>query len=147
MPNARTICNQTVILLARRLCYTANMPYNCPDDADIYQRHLQDRESSVLGMIERRIQSDIRPSFDEAYRRMSAEGKPGLFMLKTGSVALGSFMMADGMYHIIGGNDERVNDLFLDTLGRNYTRIFAGSCELAAGAVLAYLGAVKGPVR
>lgn len=108
----------------------------------------QDSKSNLLEMISRRLSEDVRPSFDEAYRRMSAEGRPGLFALKSGSVALGSVMMADGLYHIVSGNDERVEDLFLDTHNsRNYVRMFAGGCELAAGSLLAYLGATKGPKR
>lgn len=106
----------------------------------------KDAQGSVADMIARRIKDDLRPSFDEAYRRMSAEGKPGLFMLKSGSVALGCVMMADGMYHIISGQDERVDDLFLHSQhDRNYVRIFTGVTELIGGAALAYAGALKGP--
>lgn len=124
------------------------MSFSNRDDADLLARSQKDLNDNALGMVGRRMRHDVRPTFDEAYRRMSAEGKPGLFILKTGSVALGSFMMADGLYHVLAGNDERVEDLFLNTPNnRNYTRMFAGGCEMAAGALLAYLGATKGPAK
>ncbi len=122
------------------------MAFSTEHDRDLQRRAQKDAKGGVFDMIATRLREDIRPSFDEGYRRMSAEGRPGLFMLKSGSVALGSVMMADGLYHVMSGNEERTEDLFLNNqYDRNYVRMFVGGGEVLAGSLLAYLGATKGP--
>jgi hypothetical protein len=120
------------------------MAFSTQHDRNLQRRADTDAKGGLFDMVSARIREDIRPSFDEAYRRMSAEGKPGLFMLKTGSVALGSVLMADGLYHIMSAKDEQAEDLFLNNeYDRNYIRMFVGGGEVLAGSLLAYLGATK----
>lgn len=117
-------------------------------DAEILARAEADARGSVLDMIGRRLREDIKPTADEAYRLLSEEGRPGVAIAKVLGVSAGCVVMADGVYNIISGVDEEVDDLFVRTRNdSNYVRIFTGASELALGAMLAYLGAVKGPIR
>ena len=123
------------------------MPQTGRTDAEILARAKHDAENSLGEMINKRCK-DIKPTFDFAYHRLSNEGKPGPFLIKTASVGLGAVVMADGVYHIIAGSNEQVEDLFLhNEQRRNYVRMFTGACEVLGGAMLAYLGATGGRIR
>ena len=123
------------------------MPNSGQTDAEILQRATRDAQGSFLRMVQDRLE-DVKPSFDAAYDRMSNKGKPLMFLMKTGSIGLGAVLMADGIYHLIAGSDERVEDLFLQhEKNPNYTRMFTGAGQLSLGAILAFAGATKGPLR
>ena len=114
------------------------------DEQEMYRRGIEDTRGSIEDMIKRRFKNDIGHSFDSAYAQMR-QGKPLCFALKGGGVALGCLMMGDGIYHVISGVDERVDDLFLNRRNAsNYTRVFAGITELGLGAVTTYVALTKG---
>jgi hypothetical protein len=115
-------------------------------DAELLKRAEEDLKLNVPEMMGKRLLEDTGPSFDKAWQELRS-GNPIRFALKSGSVAMGSFLMADGIYHMISGADEEVEDLFLSNHpGANWTRIATGLGEVGLGAGMVYLGLTKGPV-
>lgn len=99
---------------------------------------------NFLHLLKRGVQEDIAPSFQRAWDRMQA-GSPRLMITKVGSTALGSFMIGDGIYNMISGFDEQVDDLFIPgSEGRNLVRMFVGGTEALTGAAALYWGLTKG---
>lgn len=106
-----------------------------------------DHERSLVDMVSHRLRHHTGPSFDAAWERLR-EGRPAVFMGKVAGTALGCAIMADGVYHIMAGADERVDDLFLNTRNSaNHVRIFTGLSELGLGATMAYIAMTKGPMN
>jgi hypothetical protein len=123
------------------------MPHSNRTDEEILDRAADDVSGGYWRAFGKRFK-DIKPTFDAAYDRLSNQGKPGLFIAKTAGVGIGAVVMADGVYHIVAGSDEQVEDMFLhNETSRNYVRMFTGACEVLGGAMMAYLAATKGPVR
>lgn len=104
--------------------------------------------ATFLELLHNRLFQDTNTTFREAHEMFTKEKRPAALMTKVGGVGLGAVIMADGIFHIVAGANERVDDLFLHThKNYNYTRIFAGVTELGLGAVVAYMAATLGPRR
>ena len=115
-------------------------------DAEILARAQREMNMGVFGRIVSRLKNDTGPSFDYAMEQMR-QGKPGGIIGKTTLTALGCAIMADGVYNIVSGANENVEDLLVSQqTGVNNTRIFVGAFELLAGAGMAYLALTKGHV-
>lgn len=100
-----------------------------------------------MHLLKKGIERDIGPSFDRAWKRME-QGKPGYMMAKVGGATLGALVVGDGVYNLIAGFDEHVDDLFIpDSMGRNKVRMFVGSGELVAGATALYMALTKGAAK
>ncbi len=106
---------------------------------------MAEKDMNPLSIAKKRIAEDTVPTFDYAWQELKG-GKPARFLLKAGSVTAGALLMTDGIYHILTGYDEEVEDIFIDRqTGRNHVRMFAGATELFTGAAALYLGLTKGP--
>ena len=111
---------------------------------DDYIRGEAEKDLSAVGTAIKRIQEDTGRSFDKAWSKMRA-GKPGMFVGKVSGIGLGSVIMADGIYNIVKGYGEEVEDmLFAEQVGRNHVRMFTGVSELAVGAAAVYMGLTMG---
>jgi hypothetical protein len=113
--------------------------------SNTYERGVAEAQSGTMEVMAKRLREDAIPSFDYAWNELK-EGKPNRFLLKTGSVGLGAVLATDGVYHLLAGYDEEVDDMFLERqTGRNHVRMFAGAVELFAGVAAMYAGLTKGP--
>ncbi len=95
--------------------------------------------------LRRKLHDNTGRSFDEAWEQMRHKGNPKPFAFKLLGVGVGSVLMGDGIYNIIRGANEEVEDALLsDRTHRNYVRIGTGTMELAGGAALLYAGLTQG---
>jgi hypothetical protein len=80
-------------------------------------------------------------SFEMAREEARVYGNYKPLILKPIGVAIGAVILADGIYNLVSGFNEQVEDALLsDKTHRNYVRMWTGSLELAAGAALIYTG-------
>ncbi|MCI5049407.1 MAG: hypothetical protein MRY32_03645 [Rickettsiales bacterium] len=104
-----------------------------------------ERGESFVDLLRRGLVYDTGTTFDAAYSQARA-GRPLNLGLKVGGVGLGTVIMADGIYNVLAGFDEEVEDMFIpNAMDRNHVRMFVGATELVAGAAALYCGLTKGP--
>lgn len=92
----------------------------------------------------RHLREDTGRSFDTAWEQMRHKGNPKPFAFKLLGVGVGSVLIGDGIYNVVKGFNEEVEDALLsDRIHRNYVRIGTGAMEMAGGAALLYAGLTK----
>lgn len=122
--------------------------YNHPFSHDNYSRGQREVGMNVWEVASERLKVDAPKTFETAWHD-AKNGKITPLALKVTGVALGAALIGDGIYNMVHGYGEKVEDLMLSNkkVSSNHVRMFTGTTEIGMGAAALYMGLTKGRIR